>query len=472
MRFLRLVSVLLLSAFAGAQGSISGTLFAPDTMGYVVLACYPSADGCDEALSGYAELAGSGRRQAFSIDGLTEGAYVLIAWLDANGNGEPEDSELSVLLNADGEAALVTPPLQGLEFRITGGAQVAPAATQPQAPAGAAPTELVGIWQETRASSGDYRDLGTGREFTATSGFSAQLRIGADASYYMAYYTSGYETNCALQYSYYEQSTGTLRADGGRLVLQPAQHRVDVAGCTNPGSQDLGTDPLVYDFVIKESFDLNGLRSYDLVLTGGPHELDLELLHHTPLMPGYQPVQPADFVLGDVAVYSEFVATWAAAYGSDLNFYNPSTGAFYLPEYNGSSHEWLRFGEADYELAHAWRSYNYEGICKKDYVYYERGTPTFSITQPAQYQGGNIIGHLRLRALAATVIVNIFDCDELDQVLRYDLVPQTSYYTWNYRPETNDIAHIPDGFTLMCPWPRAEWQFMVCESEYNGYVRR
>lgn len=69
-------------------------------------------------------------------------------------------------------------------------------------------------------------------------------------------------------------------------------------------------------------------------------------------------------------------------------------------------------------------------------------------------------------------MVNIHDCDDFDQVLRYDLVPQTSHNTWTYRPETNDQVHIAEGLTLMCPWPRAEWQFMVCDEEYNGYVRR
>lgn len=474
MRVLALISVLLLGA-ALAQGSISGTLFAPDTQGYVVIACYPSADaGCDEVLSGVTQLAGSGRRQAFRIDGLAEGAYMLVAWRDANGNGDSEESELSVLLGADGQPVLLRPPMQGVQFRLNAGTASQPAAPQPSPPAtqGAVPADLVGVWQQTRASAGDYRNLVTGYEFTATSGFSAQLVIGADAGYYMAYYSSGYQTGCAVPVSYFEQSRGAARWEGARLVLQPVEHRLDVNGCTNPGTHDLGTDPIVYGATFTEGFDYSGLRSYTLTLDGGPHPLELDLLHHEPLMPGYQPEQPADFVLGDVAVYREFVGTWAYSEGSRLDFYDPRTGAYYLPEFDGTGHEWLRFGETDYELARAWRDYNLEGVCKKSYVYYERGTPTMAVTEAPQTEGGDILGHLRLRAAEAKLIVDIHDCEGYDQTLRYDLIPQTSYYTWRYRPETNYLVHIPEGLTLQCPWPRAEWQFMVCDEEYNAYVRR
>lgn len=477
-RVLALVSVLLLGA-ALAQGSISGTLFAPDTQGFVVIACYPSADdGCDESLSGVTQLAGGGGRQAFRIDGLAEGSYMLIAWQDANGNADAEENELVFLLGGDGEPVWLRPPMKGVEFRVElpAAAQIGspPVTTQPATSTtrGALPADLVGIWQQTRASAGDYRNLTTGYEFTATSGFSAQLVIGVDGGYYMAYYSSGYQTGCAVPVSYFEQSRGAAGWEGSRLLLQPVEHRLDVNGCTNPGSYDLGTDPIVFAATVVEAFDFYGLRSYTLTLDGGPHPLELGLLHHEPLMPGYQPEQPADFVLGDVAVYREFVGTWAYSEGSRLDFYDPRTGAYYLPEFDGTGHEWLRFGETDYELARAWRDYNLEGVCKKDYVYYERGTPTMTVTEAPQSEGADIVGHLRLRAFEARLVVNIHDCEGYEQTSRYDLVPQTSYYTWRYRPETDYLVRIPEGLTLQCPWPRAEWQFMVCDEEFNAYVRR
>jgi hypothetical protein len=47
--------------------------------------------------------------------------------------------------------------------------------------------------------------------------------------------------------------------------------------------------------------------------------------------------------------------------------------------------------------------------------------------------------------------------------MRYNLVPQLSYYTWNYRPETDDITYIPEGLSIECAWEKSEWQFMFCD---------
>ncbi|MBW7917632.1 MAG: hypothetical protein H3C53_13245 [Trueperaceae bacterium] len=487
---MRILPMLFASLFtftlAAAQGSIRGTLVTGGAEPYVVIACHVSiTDGCDEALSGFAETSGPAGARPFAVDGLAAGRYLLIAWRDLNGNGDAEENEIEVMLGADGEPLVLAPPADGLEFRLAGAAapsvqpgapavQPAAPAVQPGAPAaaGGALGDLPGIWQQTRASAGDYRNLTTGYSFTATSGFSVKLVIDPGGGYYMAYYSSGIQSNCARGMSYYEQSTGTLRVEGSRLVLQPTAHRLDATGCDNPGSHDLGTDPIVYDFRLEQSFDYRGLRTYRLTLEGGPHPLELQLLHHEPLMPGYQAEQPADFVLGDVAVYREFIGTWAYSQGSRLDFYDPATGVFYVPELDGTGHEWLRFTASEYEFARAWRNYNLEGVCKKDYVYYERGTPRFSITDPPRTEGGTSFGHLRLSASAAKLIVTIRECDELDQVLRYDLIPQVSYYTWTYRPETHEYITIAEGFSLQCPWPRDEWQFMICDEEWNHFVRR
>jgi len=473
----RILLVLFASLFSltlsAAQGSIRGNLVTGDARPYVVIACYVSiTDGCDEALSGFAQTSGAAGARPFAVDGLAEGHYLLIAWRDLNGNGDAEEDEIEVMLGADGEPLLLNPPVDGLEFRLAGAAAPVVQPAAPVAATGGPLGDLPGIWQETRASAGDYRNLATGYSFTATSGFSVKFVIDAGGGYYLAYYSSGMQSNCARGMDYYEQSTGTLRVEGNRLLLQPTAHRVDATGCDNPGSHDLGTDPIVYDFRLEQSFDYRGLRTYQLTLEGGPHPLELELLHHEPLMPGYQAEQPADFVLGDVAVYQEFIGTWAYSQGSRLDFYDPDTGAFYVPELDGTGHEWLRFTTSEYEFARAWRNYNLEGVCMKDYVYYERGTPRFSITDPPQVEGDRVSGHLRLSASAAKLIVTIRDCDDLDQVLRYDLIPQVSYYTWTYRPETHEYMTIAEGFSLQCPWPRDEWQFMICDEEWNHFVRR
>lgn len=467
-------ALFLLFASASAQGSIRGTLAGSSTPGYVLIACLPDdVEGCDWAASGFTNIGGVGERVPFSIDGLAAGEYVLIAWLDANGNEAAEEEELDFLVAADGQPVLVSPPASGIEFRLTGTRAPPEPVEAPVGQGPGVPAELVGIWQQTRASSGDYRNTVTGHEFTATSGFSVELVIEPDASFYFAYFSSGTQANCSLQVTYFEQASGSVTVSGNRLVLTPVEHRLDVGGCTAPGTFDLGSAAIVYAFTLTESFDSAGLRGYHLAIEGGPHPLDLELLHREPLMPGFQPAQPPDFVLGDVAVFSEFVGTWAPDGGSDLGFYQPGTGAFYLPEYNGSPHQWLRFDESTYALARAWRDYNDEGVCTKDYVYYESGTPTLAVTRVAEYDGDATAGHARFQATSAHLIVNIHGCDEYAEVLRYQLVPLTSYYTWRYRPETNDIVHIPEGLSLACAWQKSEWQFMVCDDwDEVGFLRR
>lgn len=68
---------------------------------------------------------------------------------------------------------------------------------------GAVPEELVGIWQETRASGGDYTN-NYGEDFSATSGFSVQLRISEDGSYRWSHYAAGVAPNCA-HVSYFDR---------------------------------------------------------------------------------------------------------------------------------------------------------------------------------------------------------------------------------------------------------------------------
>ena len=104
-----------LFATGHAQGALSGALHAPDVTGYVVIACFADADaGCDEARSGYAEIATAGASAAWVIEGLEPGPFLLLAWRDANGDGEAQDDELILLLDAAGEPALVFAPATGL----------------------------------------------------------------------------------------------------------------------------------------------------------------------------------------------------------------------------------------------------------------------------------------------------------------------------------------------------------------------
>ena len=458
MRQLGVLCLTLIASWTLAQGALSGTLYAPEIRGYLVIACFPGGDGCDEARSSLVEITASGSSAPFNIPNLAAGQYLLIAWKDLNNNGEAEDNELTALLLPSGEPLLISPPSSNLELRV--------AAAQPAA-ASTIPAELVGTWQQTRASASDYRNTYTGATFSATSGFSVQLKIRPDSSYYLAHYSSGVSNTCPFV-SYFEQSVGSAQVQGGQLILHPTERQLEVSDCSNSGTQQLANDPIVYAMALREEFDYNGLRGYALELTGGPYPLELDILHREPLMPGYQSAQPADFVLGSDPPYQELIGLWTPHPGSDTNFYNPQTGDFYLPEYDGTAPEYVRFSPDSYELARAWRQYNVEGVCKKDYLYYERGTPTFVITENLGGQSTHVVGHARFQASEAHLIVNIRDCDEDDEVRRYSLVPQISYYRWIYRAESNWLTHIPEGFSLECAWERSEWQFMLCDGYYPG----
>lgn len=460
-------------AFAFSQGNISGTLYADDVRDFVIIGCLLdlSTQDCDYDQSPFVRIESGGTSATYTLPDATLGNYIIIAWKDTNGNGVLDDDgsdEIGFYVDANSEPALVTSPASGIDIRILTVRSPQPAINPlSSTPAQAAPTlgDLVGIWQMTRASGGDYTNLSTGLSFSMTSGFSTLLKIRSDGSYLMQFFSSGVSNNCQLVTNF-ESSAGTVTYQGNQLILQPQWRTLELSDCdpATPNTTDLGTSPIVYTFSLQEEFDHNGLRSIRLGLEGGVIPFNLRLLHREPLMPGYQPQQPADFMAGTDLPYQELIGLWTPFPHSDIHFYNPQTGDLYLPEYNGAEHSYLRLNpEGSYEMSRFWGNYSFEGVCKKDYIYYERGRPTFAITQPPQYDGGDVLGHVQFNATDARLIVNIRECGEDTGVLRYTLIPQVSYYRWNYRPESNWLSHIPEGFSIQCAWEKSEWQFMFCD---------
>ena len=477
-----------LIALSFAQ-SISGILYADNVQGFVVIGCLldVNTQDCDYDKSPYMTIEQSGSSATFELENAPAGNYLVIAWKDTNGNGNLEEQdEVGYYVDSRGEPALVTAPASNIDIRlITSNPLASQPATNPLTSAPATQStqntsplgDLVGIWQMTRASGGDYKNVNTGLPFSMTSGFSVLLKIRPNGDYLMQFYSSGVSSNCAFA-SNFENSAGTVTYRGNQLILQPEWHTLEVTDCdaSTPDKVDLGTEEITYIFKLQEEFDFNGLRGIGMELTGGTIPFELELLHREPLMPGYQSKQPADFVLGTDPPYKEIIGLWTPYPDSDINFYNPQTGEFYLPEYNGAEHSYLRFNDdGTYEMARFSGNYSYEGICEKDYIYYEKGVPSFSVTEPPQYQGANVLGHAQFKATDARLIVNIRECGEDTEVLRYNLIPQISYYKWNFRLESNEYTFIPEGFSLECAWEKSEWQFMFCDGYgYSGrsYQRR
>ncbi len=106
--FLTFFCTLLVSTML-AQGTISGKVYAPDVAGIWIIACYPNGQGCDENLSGYVQITGSGTSAPFQIDNLQGNQYLPMAWHDSNGDGVMDQNEL-VIYTENGKASQVRVP--------------------------------------------------------------------------------------------------------------------------------------------------------------------------------------------------------------------------------------------------------------------------------------------------------------------------------------------------------------------------
>ncbi|WP_131455663.1 hypothetical protein [Meiothermus taiwanensis] len=321
---------------------------------------------------------------------------------------------------------------------------------------------MVGIWQQTVSSAGDYTNTFTNETFTLTQGFSAQLKIRANGQFSFDFYTQGVASNCSVV-SYLERMSGTLEIQQNRLILRPKERRLVVRNCTRPGNFSLPTTPVTMGLTLSWTRTLIKEPTLQLELTG-PYTLRLKQLQRDLSARPEQPPQPENFQLGEDLPYQEFIGLWAPSDGSDLNFYNPRTGAYYLPKYNASEHRWLRFFPGGYELATSLENAGPEGACKKDLIYYETGRAAFKILEE---RNGKYYGDLRLEATDSRLVVRVSKCESDDGVKTYKLQPLTSYYKWEWFGGENS------RFTLDCTsYPWHEWQFAVCTNDINSFRRR
>jgi len=332
---------------------------------------------------------------------------------------------------------------------------------------GSVPEELVGIWQETRASAGDYTNA-YGEDFSATSGFSVQLRIAENGSYRWSHYAAGVAPSCA-HVSYFDRSVGVAVLEGDVLTLHPTQHEVDIDNCEVNATQKASLDPLPLKINVEDyTINYGGLRTYEMHLEGGSQPFDLKLLVRPPLAMPEQPPQPADFSLGKDPPFQEMQGLWVASDRTVIDFFNPDTGEYYFPELNGGAHQWFRFVGDAYETAVALQNTNAEGVCKVDIIYYEQGKALLDVLEDVGGQGSHFTGHMRWEATAARLIERVRECDEDDAVYQYDLPGQLSYFGWIYFTTANP----PESFTLQCKFPLSEWQSTLCTSNNQSFYRR
>lgn len=330
--------------------------------------------------------------------------------------------------------------------------------------AGAVGSGGVGIWQQTAAAGGDFTNTVTGESFTMSQGFSARLKLRANGQYTFEHYSSGTSGSCAAV-SALDKSEGTAQVSEGRLVLTPTTRTLDVKGCEGAGLRTLPNDPIAFDATITTYETLIKETTLLLELSGGPYPLKLRLLNPEPSPDVTSPAQPPSFQLGADGPYTELLGTWAPSQGSDLGFYDPASGATYVPEYNGAEHRWLRFTDGGYEMATSFENAGGadSGVCKKDLVYYERGRALFAKTSQ---ENDRIFGDARFAAEEARLVVTIRACDEDDGTKTYDLKPLTSYFKWEWTPSV--------GFNLGCEYPKHPHQFAACTNDvgWNSLKKR
>jgi hypothetical protein len=324
-------------------------------------------------------------------------------------------------------------------------------------PTGSFPAELSGIWQDTRASGGEFTNLDTGVTFNMTQGYSAEFKVRPNGEFYFAHYSQGVSSTCALV-SFFDQMVGQAEFTGSRLVLRPRKRRLDVQNCANSGPLDLPLSPVSFDAVVSE-YETFLDTTVQMELSGGPYPLKLKLLNPTPPANPPQPPQPQDFQLGTETPYQEIIGLWGRR---DTEFYNPQTGVYRFPDCCGD-YRFLRFTAEGYELGMAFVRVNLEGVCKKDLIYYEKGNALFKVTNqrdPDTYQGD-----VRLEATQARLIVRIRECGSEDGVQEHSLKPLTSYYRWSYTMPAGG-----DYFMLGCQYGRHLWGFAVCYDAFPWYT--
>ncbi|MCA9837503.1 MAG: hypothetical protein KC422_11320 [Trueperaceae bacterium] len=97
--------------------SLSGTVLAPaggDVAGTTIYACYVQGEGCHKAKSKTLEISSHGSSASFAFEGLENAPYFLLAFGDANSNGELFDDD-----DTYGEVSTeLAPPQAGLELQL------------------------------------------------------------------------------------------------------------------------------------------------------------------------------------------------------------------------------------------------------------------------------------------------------------------------------------------------------------------
>jgi Lipocalin-like domain len=216
-----------------AQGTISGTVYANDVKGVVVLACplSPTMQDCDFQKSQYTQILQSGTSASYTVANLEPSQYLVLAWRDTNNSGNLEEGqdEIAFYATLDGQASYLTPPMQNIDLRLavttvsTPATKTNPLATNPltSQPPSIGSTSIVGTWENVGSSGVDFVDA-SGNYVGDGGGDADTFEFRADGSFTRASYTESCLYSSCLTVFQYDEGTYTL--NGSQLTLSAQRH--------------------------------------------------------------------------------------------------------------------------------------------------------------------------------------------------------------------------------------------------------
>jgi hypothetical protein len=508
---------LLFCSGALAQSTLSGTLYADDVQGFMVIGCLLdfAINDCDYDKSPFVEVNQGGPSYPFVLD-APDGQYLVIAWRDTNSNGTLEDDgsdELVYYTDAAGEATMVTPPasdiiLQMGEVRVdeaqsnplTQTPSQNPPAQNPSenqtgsaatnlTPTGNFPAEYVGVWVDNTATyniNTQGSGFGVPGGYYMAGGFNGGgrvLKIAGDGSY--TFYQGDLSSvGCLTQVT----SQGVVGIDDETFTFYPTQKREvrsepgnskfidceisDLELTPTPESYPLESTNSVY---VAEYNSLYGWKTYQFsLLVENEYWFFQKVKGTMPAMPTEQPL-PSYFVIGTDLMYSELISSWFVSgdEATTADFYDASTGQVTATDYASS----LSFSnDGSYELVVYRPDLLNVPACTRNVLLVERGTTQFAIDSRDDYNNKYVGGDVVLTPTVSTLTDEIVNCDSdgYKQTVSLPLIPR--YLDWKLEmPNTlSGQASSEDTFTFSCPSEyvneSTEWLFMFCPGRVASAV--
>ncbi len=500
--------LLLLCSSVHAQNRISGTLYANEVRGFMVIGCLIdlATSDCDYDLSPYVTIEHSGSSAPFVFENAPEGNYLVIAWFDTNGNGQLEDDgsdELTYYTDANGDPTVVTPPVSDIILQIPVSSN--PLTTQPgsnplathslttaSAPSiffqpstnPNVPSEYVGVWSDNTANYG-FNSQGTGvgvNGVYVTNAINAGgrvLKIYPDGSY--DFYEGDANSLCFTSVS----SKGTVSIAPGSLTLNPQQKRevgkkIDETAKCDVYDRNVTATPENYATEFKEYNGLYGYTTYFLTwsMPGTTWAFE-KVIGSYPPTPQDQPM-PSDFIVGQATAFRELSGRWLAAEDDTVHvgFYDATTEQVNTTEYASSL---TLSDDGSYEIIVYRPDVHGVPACTKNLLLVERGTTRFETRNVDEYGQEWYRGDVVLAPISSALTTEVTLCGIHDFKEKVSLSLSPRYLTFKVTmPNTfNGELLAEDTLEFFCPseytGERTQWLFMYCPGEVNligNYQRR